>query len=764
MNADMPNPHLNATSLVTTSDMSGKGPVSQTESNWLKARALEEIDAAVIIVDTQGDLLFANSRFHHLAGIEPSLSLAGPAFRRNCPEIAQAIDLLHRENLAPENLARDELHFFDRANRPVWVRLSVQKVFGGASGDLRLVATLTDITDARLHDGLYQNILEALIQDRPVPQILSMLCLEVEQLLRGVTMSILRVDEDGCLRHLAAPSLPDSYCRAIDGVPIGPCVGSCGTSAFLGKPVLVKDINTDPLWAEFCHLTAPLGFVSCWSTPIRARDDRVSGTFAFYSRQPLSETPFMAHLIDMCGRLCRLALEKRDDEAKIQYLAHNDVLTGLANRAFFQARLFEEAQRADRQSTSLALHMIDLDRFKEINDGLGHPAGDDILRVVADTLRSVAGDGDVVARLGGDEFVLLQVGIREKGTAEARAQSLIEALDVAIQSQLLGTGIRAGASLGFAVFPQDADDMDLVVRHADMALYQAKSDGKGVWRAFDMSMAQALHNRRTMEGDLREALANPETCLSVAYQPQIRLSDNAVIGFEALARWNHPHLGDISPAQFIPVAEESGLVGPLGRWILESACRDAAAWPLPLGLSVNLSAIQIFEDDLVEFVHELLIRTGLLAARLELEVTESVVIENTDRALYVLRRLKALGVRIAMDDFGTGYSSLSYLQIFPFDKIKIDRSFINAIDQGVQPRAIIRAVIGLAHAIDVPVIAEGVETQAQIDFLHDQGCDEMQGYFVGRPMTQTAMPAWCSAWRDQAAPRDEQRRLRIAHA
>ncbi|ESQ82551.1 hypothetical protein AEAC466_16935 [Asticcacaulis sp. AC466] len=717
--------------------------MAEDESLWLTSRAFKEVNAAAIIVDDQAHVLSINGQFFHLIGIGADGLLEKP-LHIHCPEIAASIEHLRREGKS-----HDEFLIRDQSDHPVWIQLSIRTI-SEAGAPIRQVVTLTDITYAKLHDGLYHKILEALIQDRPVGQILNLLCTEVEQFLRGVSMSILRVDADGRLRHIAAPNLPDRYCRAIDGIRIGPKVGSCGTAAFRGEQVLVHDIPNDPLWEDFRDAVAPMGFTTCWSIPICAKDGSVAGTFAFYAQQPLPQTAFMSHMVDICGRLCRLALEKREYEDKIQYLAHNDMLTGLANRAFFQTRLFEEAQRSIRQKTSLALHMIDLDRFKEINDGLGHPVGDEVLCIVADTLKSAARNGDVVARLGGDEFVLLQVAVRRKEQAEARAHEIISALDTAIQNRLVGTGIKAGASAGFAVFPQDADDMDMVVRHADMALYQAKSDGKGVWRAFDLTMAEALHRRRTLEGDLRVALANPADNLWVAYQPQVRLSDSAIIGFEALARWTHPHLGEISPVQFIQVAEESGLIGCLGRWILESACNTAAHWQDPNGISVNLSALQIFEDDLVEFIQELLIRTGLAPNRLELEVTESILIENTDRGLHTLRRLKALGIRIAMDDFGTGYSSLSYLQTFSFDKIKIDRSFVNGLERGVHARAIIRAVIGLAHAIDVPVIAEGVETGIQFELLRDQGCDEIQGYFVGRPMSADMLEAWRFDWRNRS--------------
>ena len=719
--------------------------MTEAERLWLKSRALDGITTPVLISGLNGRIIYANSGFNRLLGYGEHDGLAGRRVGEVCPELGYELVHAIGECQTPEH-HRGEMLIYDRVHHPIWVSFHAARVLGGQSDDIRYVTSLSDITYNKLYDSLHRKILEALIQDKPVSGILSLLCSEVEALLRGVNMSILRVDDDGRLRHMAAPSLPDFYCQAIDGAPIGPNVGSCGTAAWRGESVIVNDIQSDPLWDDYRSLVAPMGFTSCWSTPIFAKDGRVCGTFAFYAREALPQTAFMLHMVDICTQLCTLTLEKSDFEDKIQYLAHNDVLTGLSNRAFFQTRLFEEAQRAIRQNTSLALHMIDLDRFKEINDTLGHPVGDEVLRLVAETLKAHSSAGDVIARLGGDEFVVLQVGVRDIGQAERRAQVLVEAIGCEVHERLTEVNVNTGASLGFALFPQDADDTDILIRHADMALYRAKSEGKGVWRVFDPSMAEALQYRRLLETDLRDALNWYTDTLSVVYQPQLRLSDNEIVGFEALLRWKHPHYGDLSPSEFIPIAEEAGLIGELGKWILEEACRTAAGWDKPYSLAVNLSPMQIVDDDLATYIHELLIRTGLSPQRLELEVTESVLIENTDRALHILRRLKGLGVRIAMDDFGTGYSSLSYLQTFPFDKLKIDRSFVAGLDINVQARAIVRAVIGLAQAIGVPVLAEGVETQEQLDLLQEQGCDEIQGYLISRPLKLDALDTWIAEW------------------
>ncbi|WP_081724622.1 EAL domain-containing protein [Asticcacaulis sp. YBE204] len=714
------------------------------EMALLKGVAIEEIDTAVIITDASGRFLYLNPRFSELTGYLPE-EVTGRAIRDLCSRHAASCghidDILSRVRLKRQYSGEVLIH--NKDGHPMWVELNATAVRDERKRQ-RLIATVTDITYAKLHDTLQRKVLEALLEDRPLVDTLNLICHEVETLLHGVTMSVLRIVDDH-LVPLAGPNLPDWYNNAINGVPVGPNQGSCGTAAFRGEPVLVNDIATDPLWAEYRKAVAPLGFRACWSTPIKDKTGKVVGTFAFYAPKPLVLNTFTQSMVDICSRLCSLAFEKCAFQDRIQFLAHHDALTGLPNRAFFQARLAEEAARATRQKTQLALHIIDLDRFKEVNDTLGHPVGDEVLKTVARTLQTHAAPGDVTARLGGDEFVFLQVGVTDRTQAELRATQLVDGIREALAAQFDHHGPQTSASAGFALFPDEAPSFDHLIRHADMALYRAKTEGRNRWRAFDATMAQALLYRRRLESDLRDALAADGEGLSLVYQPQFCLNDSRIIGYEVLARWKHPSFGAIPPSEFIPIAEEAGMIAELGAWILNHACDAASTWADDLTIAVNLSPAQIFEGDLTAFVKATLARTGLDPARLELEVTEGVLIDNTERALHVLHGLKDLGVRISMDDFGTGYSSLSYLQTFPFDAIKIDRSFTQGLDgthskHGLHADAIVRAVIGLGHAIGIPVIAEGVESQPQFDRLKALKCDAVQGYLIGKPLPHLIDP------------------------
>ncbi len=410
---------------------------------------------------------------------------------------------------------------------------------------------------------------------------------------------------------------------------------------------------------------------------------------------------------------------------EIEHLAHNDPLTDLPNRVALAAQFVRSIEAASQEGQTFTVLSVDLDHFKEANDVFGHTVGDELLRRVAQRLKAVAGE-TFVSRVGGDEFTLIV------GTSGPRVDELAARLheSTAREFEIRGQQISIELSIGAAVYPRDGSDAAKLMTNADAALYRAKADGGGTMRYFEPEMDRQLRERYALQHDLRTVVEHKQ--LSLQYQPQASI-DGDVFGFEALCRWQHPGLGFVPPDKFIPLAEQNGTIVEIGEWVLREACREAASWPRPLQISVNLSPIQFRFADLARLIHTILIDTGLNPSRLELEITEGVLIRDANSALSTLRRLKALGVRVAMDDFGTGYASLASLQSFPFDKIKIDRSFITGISTSAKSEAIVRTVLGLGEALNVPVIAEGVETEVERLSLKKLGCVEIQGYLIGRP-------------------------------
>jgi len=417
--------------------------------------------------------------------------------------------------------------------------------------------------------------------------------------------------------------------------------------------------------------------------------------------------------------------DRKQAEARIAHLTEHDPLTEVPNRAAFHQHLGTALNRARTSGRQIGVLRLGLDRFKEINDVFGEAVGDDVLREVAHRLMEAGADA-FLARVGGDEFSLVVEG-KQPATAEALADRLQAALVGGFA--IKGHELRIGVSIGVALFPGDGNDATTLVGNADAALHRAKADGRGIIRFFDGDIDRRLRDRRALQHDLRSAVTRNE--LSIYYQPQARV-DRTIAGFEALVRWRHPTRGLVLPADFIPVAEESGLIFEIGAWVLREACREAASWPTRLRIAVNLSALQLRQSDLPELVRSTLADTGLAPHLLELEITEGVLIDDHQRAIAILTELKQTGVRIVLDDFGTGYSSLSYLQSFPFDKIKIDRSFIRNLDNP-QSASITRAIMTMGHGLGLPILAEGVETEEQLAFLAREACDEVQGVLIGGP-------------------------------
>ena len=433
--------------------------------------------------------------------------------------------------------------------------------------------------------------------------------------------------------------------------------------------------------------------------------------------------------------------ERKASEARIAYLAQHDALTGLPNRALLQDRLDQALAQATRQGKRIALMFLDLDRFKTINDSLGHVTGDKLLQRVAERLRQCVRETDTVSRQGGDEFIIVLTGIDLPDEAGRVAAKILDQLDPAFEVD--GQQLRTSFSIGIALFPEDGASPESLMKNADTAMYHAKESGRNTYRFFDERMNVNTLERLQLENGLRQALDRGE--LQLAYQAQVELASGRIIGVEALLRWASETLGPVPPSRFIPLAEECGLIIPIGDWVLREACRQARRWqdaglpPVPVG--VNLSALQFRRSDIVAGVAAALAESGLDGRWLELELTESLLMESGPEVIVTLGKLKALGVRLSIDDFGTGYSSLAYLKRFPVDRLKIDQSFVRDLAQDPDDAVIIRAIIQLGRNLRLEVIAEGTETIEQMDFLRREGCTAAQGYLFSRPVPAEAIPA-----------------------
>jgi diguanylate cyclase (GGDEF)-like protein len=463
--------------------------------------------------------------------------------------------------------------------------------------------------------------------------------------------------------------------------------------------------------------------------PIRVEQQRFAITLGFNTERSDLDA-VMADIASLANTI-RPALFRKVTEERIRFVAHHDNLTQLANRLSFQERLDKALAAARCDDQGFALLYLDLDGFKAVNDTRGHDIGDKLLIAVAHRLRSNLREGDTVARMGGDEFAIIQSSGNQPAAATALAQRLLTAM--AQPFEVEGQCSAIGISIGIAVYPTDGEDPDTLLRNADTALYRAKEAGRNTFRQFNSAMRIRRQERFLIEQDMRDAIEEHQ--FTLAYQPVCDVSSLQIVGFEALLRWNHPTRGAILPEQFVQAAESSGLIIPLGRWALEAACAEAATWDPPVSLSVNLSPLQFRQPDLSVQIAEVLSRTGLSADLLDLEVTEGLLLDESDLVLWTTRELQAQGVSITLDDFGTAYSSLSYLRRFPFDRIKIDKSFIRGICDDHSTVAIVQTILSLGDRLKVAVVAEGVETERELEVLRKLGCRLIQGYLCARPMT-----------------------------
>mgnify|MGYP001156521775 FL=1 len=710
---------------------------------WRLSLVADATDAAIVITDAHSGVVYSNEGFRRMFGWTVPEMRGRKMLELIAPQTPVELFERVRGDLREGRPAEMEEVVTGKGGRRYWARILCNPVMDAQGQWAYTVSVLLDITRAKIHEVLHHRALQAMSHDLPLMRVLEVVCEEVERLAPEVCASILQVDEQGLLHPLAGPSLPFSYSSQLDGVAIGPRVGSCGTAAWRKSPVLVTDIATDPLWEGFSHLILPLGFNVCWSTPILQKDGKVLGTFAFYYRQnsPLVASSFHQQLVQACTDLCALAMEREQARQRIRQLAFYDALTGLPNRSMLETQVVQLLGAAQETGQRVAVLYVDLDRFKHLNDSLGHAAGDALLREVGARIKELVRQGGVAGRLPGDEFIValpLRAGEQVNALIERWQAHLMRPL------QLSDARVDMSISVGVAMYPQDGTSMAGLLHRAEMALHQAKAGGPGRVGFFSPELSRVAQERLALEKALREALQTGG--LELHYQPQVDLATGRLHGVEALARWRHQGLGAIPPTRFIPLAEECGLMGAMGRWTLDQACRQLAQWrrdglAVP-AVSVNLSTSNFHNLELPVMVEQTLACRGLQPSDLVLELTESILLDNRGSALQTVERLHAMGVRLSMDDFGTGYSSLSYLRRLPVTELKLDQSFVADLEHAPTARALSAAILGIGNSLGLTVVAEGVETDAQKDILQAQGYRVAQGFRFARPMSPGELPDW----------------------
>jgi diguanylate cyclase (GGDEF)-like protein/PAS domain S-box-containing protein len=693
------------------------------------------------VKDAESRFVIANKRTAQRMGFQATSELIGKSDLELCPpETAEGYFADEQAIIASgEPMIDKEEYVLGSKGEKTWI-LTTKVPLRDENGEIvGLIGISRDISDRRRADLLRRGqaqILEKIAIGAPLETVLDEFVRLVELQIPGGSGVIELTGDDGVTLHRAtAPNVAPDFIGALDGARLGLKMPPCGAAAKSGKPVIIEDMLSDPLWESHRELVSAHPYRSCWSVPILSHAGSVLGVFTVYLRTKRAPTTEELETCEASSYIAGIAIERMLSEQRIRTMATHDALTGLPNRLLLVDRLKQNLLLAERNGGRVTVAFIDLDGFKLVNDTLGHSAGDFLLKTVSDRMVSCVRAADTVARLGGDEFVILLAEHADKPNSPVAILDRIRTA-VAEPISIEGQMFRVTASMGVATSPVDGADAEGLLLNADVAMYEAKNKGRDNCQFYESGMNDAARERRVLEDGLRAAVVNQD--FTLAYQPQIDLKTGKIFAVEALARWTHPTIGNVPPATFIPLAEEIGLIIPIGDWVLREACRQNKAWQLagmpPVAISVNVSAAQFRDIDWLRRITETLTDTGLDPKYLELELTESMLMHDVSSAISTMRRLETLGVRLSIDDFGTGYSSLSSLKNFPVARLKIDRSFVRDLPSDPNDQRIVTAVISLGQKLNMKVIAEGVENESQLEFLRDNNCDEIQGFHISEPV------------------------------
>lgn len=708
----------------------------------------DHTDSAILITDSHWNIIYVNKGFEttfgysfcEVEGRQPTSFLTPNLSKFRILDVGKRLS-------RGLSLKAEELTQVKGGDR-IWCNIAISPIFSNDEKFTNTVTVLTDITSSKVHQVLQFCILDAMVRDVPLEELMDLICKEIERIAPEIMAVVIQVDEDGRMHPVSAPSLPAANIKSIDGMLVSDCVGPSSKAAFFGESVVTSDIELDSDWAILCVYFSTLGIKSCWSIPIKNSKDVSVGVLEFHYKERRVPSLLHQQMVDVISPLCALAMERAVNQESIRQLAYYDSLTELPNRSLLHAKADHALIEARRTKTSMAVLFIDLDRFKQVNDSLGHPAGDELLKVIAGRLHSGCRSSDIIGRLSGDEFVVILPGCGSEHVTE-----IVEELKDSISKPLhiAGSVLTPSASIGISMYPQDGHDMGTLIHRADMAMYQAKGVGRGRFSFFSNQLNSLAQERQALEAALRYAIENAE--LRLNYQPQINMDDGTLYGVEALARWTHTKFGEVSPARFIPLAEECGLIGELGHWAIQESCRQLASWRrkglnIP-SVSVNLSPSNFHNLDLCGMIMRTLAKYNLTTEDLTLELTESVLLDTNPSTMEVIHEVYAQGVKISMDDFGTGYSSLSYLRKLPIQELKLDRSFVRDLETDETSRTLSDAVLRIGESLRMKIVAEGIEGQGQYKILKDQGYHIAQGYLLSRPLSAKELEVWIDSHRER---------------
>lgn len=716
--------------------------VAGREQNRLLLLAVNNTDRAVIVLDEDWHIVQNNRAFTSMFGYG-----ADEAIGRKFPDFLLSPgnnndSLKHMDDhLRGNSRFQEELLTVTQDGREIWNRISVNPVLEEGAGHRtrNLVVTFIDITEERNIRDLERDVLAALTSRMTFQEVGDYICQRIETIAPGVMVSVCRISENR-MRPWAAPSFPKEYGEYWDGVAIGEGVASCGTCAARGEPVMVSDISTDPLWKPYKHQMLPHGFRSCWTYPIKRRDGSVAGTFAFYFKVQSDPHPFLVRIADASLHLCVLAIEREEGRQKIDRLVRFDALTGQPNRQYLHHHL--DKLLLDN-SQEIAVFYLDIDRFRKVNESLGYSVGDQVLITLANRLRERVNQQYFFSRVGGAQFVVVASACSADDASHlAEHMQRIVAEDISAGGQTF----RFTANIGIS--HSTGGDSETLLTHAESAMERVRETG-GNYQFYNPELNQAVMKRLKLGTALRNAITDGH--LRLEYQPQICADNGEVYGFEALARWNDPEAGEISPGIFIPLAEETGEIEQIGLWALREACRQLSGWrsqgiDVP-AVSVNLSAHNFRNPDLTRYISALLTEFSLPGNSLTIEITESAMMELKDEMLERISNIRAMGAGVSMDDFGTGFSSLASLAYLPVTEVKIDKSFIDSFSSDRRVNALVEAVISIGHNLDMTVVAEGVENTNQHKRLKEMGCSVLQGFLFSRSLKANILPGWLRDYR-----------------